>query len=113
MKKEWTITIPNPLALWLVRRRAAKAARKWNADLGRIRSDAAGTPDGEFKWGQLVWQEITMYTRLGEQVQPAEFEHLCERRGFTPAMRGYLREMLAHIGLDRQLDAADSQERYT
>jgi len=111
MKKKWTITIPNPLALWLLWRRLNKAAKKWNADVERIRCDAATTPDGTFKWSQLVWQEIDMYILLGEQVQPEEFEYLCKRRGFTPAMCVYLKEMMVSVGLGKKLVSADTSRK--
>jgi hypothetical protein len=108
MKKDWTFTIriPNPFARWQHRRRIVKATDKWNSSVDYIMSEAKKTEDGSFKWSQLVWQEIWMYIGLGEQVEPSEFDTLCRRRGFTPAMRWYLQEMMIHVGLGKMLKDA-------
>jgi len=84
---------------YLFKKRITKAVKKWNKDLIYIQSQTLLTENGEFKWGQLVWQEIDMYCRLGKIVDNEELDWLCQRRGFNVEMRMYLVCMLQHIGL--------------
>lgn len=84
--------------------RIKKAIKKWTDDVSLIAVMAKHNEDGCFKWGQLVWQEIWMYAKLREQVDPKEFYELCKRRGFDQFMSEYLRIMLKHIGIGKLLD---------
>jgi hypothetical protein len=88
---------------WRIRRRMARACNKWNAELDHIKVEMSKSEDAMFKWNQLVWQEVWMYIRLDEPVDPEEFRLLCDRRGFTPEMRYFLVDMLKHVGLGRRL----------
>lgn len=109
MKKEWTIK--NPVYEWLARRRMARAAKKWDADVafGRINPLAPCCKSNDvFPWQTLVLQECWMWARLNEQVTVEEFVWLCQRRGFTDEARSYLIEMLRHLGLARKLNKAES-----
>ena len=85
--------------------RMRRAVAKWNADIPLIMAMAAANEDGAWKWSQLVWQEAWMYISLAKQVEPEEFDWLCNRRGFDAMMRKYLEGMLRHVGLGRLLTA--------
>jgi hypothetical protein len=94
---------------WQRRRRFQLAREKWATDIGYILEQASAEDHGDFMWGQVVMQEIHMYISLGEQVQPQEFNWLCLRRGFSPEMRGYLTDMLVHVGLGSLLGETRSE----
>lgn len=108
--------IKQKIRFWLYRYRIKKAATKWDSAADQayikkcIKEDESMIPEnpepGEsytlhrsFYWSQLVWQEIDMYARLGEQVDLEEFTSLCTRRGFTLNEQNYLYDMLKYIGL--------------
>ena len=55
--------------------------------------------DDAFYWGQLVWQELDMYERLGQRVTEEDLNFIILRRGFTEEQQRYLREGLIHLGL--------------
>lgn len=64
----------------------------------------------EFKWTQLIQQEIMMYISLcsennseDNQVQLEDFNILIKRRGFTPRMINTLKEVLVNIGIGNDL----------
>lgn len=103
MKKEYKFTIKNPPAVWLSNRRYAKVAKKWNSDLKQMNIWAKETKDGLWKWDQLVWQEIIMWVSMNKQVGQKELDHICEIRGLDENMTDYLREMMKHIGLGKEL----------
>ena len=90
-----------------IRKRDKKALAKWNADLSWIGQKCAESDDeyADFKWVQLVWQEIWMWSRQDKQVDLAEFNWICERRAFDPVMRTYLYEMVCYLGLGEGLKA--------
>ena len=52
-----------------------------------------------FKWSALVRQEIDMWVRINKPVYIEEFDFICERRGFTKAMRNYLTSALEYVQL--------------
>ena len=58
---------------------------------------AAG--EDEFKWKQLVYQELFMWARIGDKVTDEEFEFIITRRGFTYNMISFLERGLKYIGL--------------
>ena len=93
-------------------RASALGQQKWMSDIDKIKRycelDEKVYPQDShivFKWSQLVWQEVWMYGSLGEKIDPAEFHVLCERRGFTPRMSGYLSSILIHMELLNPTDA--------
>lgn len=100
MKKEYTITIRNPVFYWIRDRRMKKAVKKWNADLDYINRKIGTSEKLLFSWHQLVWQEIDMWIRMGDPYKPKEeFIELVNRRGFDLDQRAYLREMMQHVGM--------------
>lgn len=107
MKTKYKIqfNVTNYLAVFLRYLKRVKACRKWNSDRDYITSriQSGDYKITGFKWNQLVWQEIDMYIRLMEQVDPNEFSELCNRRGFSNDMRSYLKDMLIHVGLGKEL----------
>jgi ribosome-associated translation inhibitor RaiA len=66
--------------------------------------------DAQFKWLQLVWQELEMWTRLNEVVYLDEFEHICRLRGFNDAQKNFLIAGLGAIRL-RNFDFRDKQDQ--
>ncbi len=86
-------------------RRLNKAIKKWNKDIGSIKiyMKLSQKDDPYFYWKQLVWQEIDMYIKLGEQVTKEDFNCLIKRRGFDKYMINYLREMIIYVGLGKEI----------
>jgi hypothetical protein len=75
----------------------------WNEQLPHIMEqvavdDAAGKK-GRFEWGQMVWQELEMWEKLGEPVGPDELEWIVKRRGFNAVKSAFLLRGLRHLGL--------------
>ena len=91
--------------------RTRRSVKKWNADIPLISAMSERHKDGPFYWGQLVWQEVSMYILLAKQVEPEEFSALCERRGFDSMMRAYLSGMLRHVLLGCKLSPNVAIER--
>jgi hypothetical protein len=92
------LRIKQKIRLWF-------AIRKWNRDVPFISNciRTSTTDDAQFKWVQLVWQEIWMWIALGKQVPQKEFDLICDRRGFDDPMQKYLREMLRHVCMGSKL----------
>ena len=65
--------------------------------------DESVAKDKGFKWGHLVWQEITMWIQIGDQVTVEDFQWLANRRGFDYPMRAYLIDIMIHVGLGKSL----------
>ncbi len=105
MKKEFTITIKNPIYDIITKYRLKKSVKKWNKDLNKINSyiRMSKKEDAYFYWTSLVWQEVGMYIWLAEQVTKKEFNELCERRGFDTPMVNYLKTMMIFVGLGKEL----------
>lgn len=55
----------------------------------------AGDERAVLKWS-LLWQEIAMWIRIGHCV---DFNELCDRRGFNPVQRKYLKDMMEYLEL--------------
>ena len=83
--------------------RHRKALKKWNTDVPFITKQIGDSDDRAWKWSQLVWQEIWMWCKLGEQVSQDDFDFIADRRGFDGAMREYLHDMMCHVGLGKKL----------
>lgn len=80
-----------------------------------------------FKWNQLVWQEIWMWTELAThsdafidyenckilcgQVKKEDFTDICERRGFNDNQVRFLRNTLKEIGIGEELHEFTSKEK--
>lgn len=58
--------------------------------------------DENFKQ-MLIQQEIWMYNKLGEQVDPDEFDELCQRRGFNDTQKEELKLKIIESGLGDNL----------
>ncbi len=86
-------------------RKTEKAREKWNKDVNIIINyiNSSKKKDATFYWSQLVWQEITMYIKIGEQVRKDDFNWLVNRRGFDKDMINYLRNMLIYVGLGKNI----------
>ena len=52
-----------------------------------------------FKWEQLVWQELSMWEKIGKKVSPSELDFMSNRRGFSQVQRDFLIEGLKVIDL--------------
>lgn len=78
--------------------RIDKAVEWWNERVPWIQEQIAKDRDqnSQFKWTQLVWQEIQMYCKIGNV---EDLEELCRRRGFNKTQRIFLRKALGHVGL--------------
>lgn len=106
LTKKWTFSIPNPLWSLLYKARVHAAVRKWNNDVPWIKEQVRLVEDGPatsvfapgsyMSWSQLVWQEIIMWSSLGEA---DGFQWTCDRRGFTPTQREYLLNMCRYLRL--------------
>ena len=99
-----------------------KAVEKWNSDASRIEGWmeiiklelAEGKEFVEFKWTQIVWQEILMWCGMAVEagkiteenevtvgpITKCDFDFICERRGFDRFQIAYLLEILDHIGIE-------------
>jgi len=102
MKREYQITIKNPFYSIIFKLRMKRAVKKWNCDLQQIDKWVKEDKDenASFKWGQLVWQEITMWIRLsGPKTTKKELDWMCKRRGFNDIQRKYLESMMKHVWL--------------
>ena len=67
----------NIISAYFSRRRMKKAILKWNSNAEYITQcieESSDPNDTGFKWTQLVWQEITMWIRLHEQVSQEDFD---------------------------------------
>mgnify|MGYP001614724932 CR=1 FL=1 len=104
--KLFNLELQNPFRNVIYRYRINKANKKRNKDLNIINSLIVrnrNVENYEFKWDQLVWQEIWMYCKIGEQVTETELSSLCDQRGFDLTMNIYLTNMLKYIGLGKNL----------
>ena len=98
MKSHYRIVIKNPLFQFMLKRRLKKAVAKWNKEIPEMLESCC--EELCFKWGQLVWQEIDMWIRIGDPYTPKkEMDWMCERRGFSPEQRAYLIEMMTYVGM--------------
>jgi len=60
-------------------------------EMDKVKDDSTAV----LKW-TFIWQETWMWIRMGHC---ADFDWLCDRRGFDSVQRQYLRDMMEHIGL--------------
>jgi hypothetical protein len=81
--------------------RRKRLAEKWDADTEKLQNLLVRDmdPDAVFKWNQLVTQELNMWCQE-PVVSQQEFDFICERRGFNPEQVAYMRESLAHAGIE-------------
>ena len=96
----------NIISAYFSRRRMKKAILKWNSNAEYITQcieESSDPNDTGFKWTQLVWQEITMWIRLHEQVSQEDFDWITNRRGFDQKMIRYLKSTLTQVGLGKLL----------
>lgn len=71
----------------------------WNDQVAWIEEQAATKERGHFRWSQLVWQELRMWTvMLCEQVTDKDFEFICDRRGFDKTEQAFIIRGLQHMG---------------
>lgn len=88
---------------------------KWMEDYGADKINAyitsAENTDVQFKWSQLVMQELRMWVSIGKMVPPSEIDYYVERRGFDANMLEFILEGLAAIGLLG--DASDEPVKQT
>jgi hypothetical protein len=78
-----------------------KAVEFWNARTAQIKK-AISTDMGKhahFKWTQLVWQEMHMWSLIAEKVSLGQFNAMCAQRGFSNEQIEFLREYLNEVGL--------------
>jgi len=89
-----------------------KLIQKWNEDIssGKMKSLVKESknlkPEDdniEFKWVQLVWQELRMWSSIGEIVEFNDFADICFVRGFDKIMQHYMVETLKYMGLNKNL----------
>ncbi len=73
-----------------------KAADFWNSRIEWLnpRIDA-----DEFKWSQLVWQEIAMWAAMAEPVTKEDYDFIVHRRGFNEEQKQFLSEALIEMGI--------------
>jgi len=88
--------------LFCQKRREKRAVEFWNSrakDICVAIEMSENRDNLEFKWQQLVWQELLMWARLGKSVTEEEFLEICIRRGFDATQRNFLVAGLRYIGL--------------
>ena len=96
--------------------RTKKAIKLWNFNVDIINASVSREPDvnskylAQFKWTQLVWQEITMYIMIASQVEVDELSTLCKSRGFSQEQKDFLIYILVAIGLGDNLDVNEKME---
>jgi len=102
---DFRILLPPTIKEFLRRGRIKKAFNKWSADVddNQRKLDESVANDKNFKWTHLMWQEISMWIQVGDQVKVEDFEWLCNRRGFDYPMRAYLIDIMTHVGLGNNL----------
>lgn len=70
----------------------------WNARAAKIEA-CCSTREEAFSWGQLVWQELEMWERIGKPVGESEVDFMVRRRGFTVEQKVFLTEGLKALNL--------------
>ena len=89
--------------------RMKKALKFWNKNIPMMLADVEestkldSTKDHEFKWIQLVNQEIWFYCKRAEQIEIEDFNDLCFRRGFNENQKRFLIDLFKHAGLGKNL----------
>jgi hypothetical protein len=93
--------------------RYARVADKWNSEGWRRAHWFDNCVDKEkgFKWGHLIWQEISMWVSENKQVTPEDFKFIVERRGFDYDMANYLLELVKYSGLGGRLEEIELLSR--
>lgn len=81
----------------------------WNSKLEFIMSQITDE-SSRYKWMQLVWQDLYMWTLLNNTVYSDEFDNTCEYNGFDDIQKNILIEGLGAIRL-RNFDFKNEQDQ--
>jgi len=81
----------------------------WNSKLEFIVSQITDE-SSRYKWMQLVWQELYMWTLLNNTVYSDEFEDRCGHKGFDDIQKNILIEGLGAIRM-RNFDFKNEQDQ--